>query len=278
MDCLKLYVRTTIKNFSMNLYHLDCLKLVSPLAEKVVGHCLLVQTTGKLILIDVGIGLLDTAYPEKRIGTPLIEMAGFRFDASLTAWRQIENLGLNPANVTDCIISHLDPDHIGGLADFPNATLHVSEEEFQNFYSGNPRYLALQLEHHPPVVTYKPTENKWFDFEARKVDLGPGLELYLVPLFGHTLGHCGVALQHNGSWLFYIADAYYMREELGEEPHPVKELAEMQADSNTLRLDTLQTIKTFIKNHPEVPVFSYHDSTELAAFEASQSWVDVKQP
>lgn len=119
------------------IYHLNCVKIVSPINDNVCGHCLLVKENDKLILIDTGIGLLDTLNPTERIGQQLIDIVGYHFDENQTAVRRIENLGLNPKNVTDCVISHLDNDHIGGLADFPEATVHVSIEELDNFNSGN---------------------------------------------------------------------------------------------------------------------------------------------
>ena len=123
-------------------------------------------------------------------------------------------MGLNPKNVTDCIISHLDNDHIGGLADFPNATVHVGLEEFENFNSDNPRYLKIPLAHTPTIKTYGKSDLNWFGFEARKVNVNIDTKIYLVPLFGHTLGHCGVALNLDNRWLLYVGDAYYLKAEL----------------------------------------------------------------
>jgi len=60
----------------------------------------------------------------------------------------------------------LDNDHIGGLADFPNATVHVGIEEFENYNSGNPRYLKIPLSYNPTIETYKKTNFNWFGFEA----------------------------------------------------------------------------------------------------------------
>lgn len=248
------------------IQHLNCVKIVSPINENVCGHCLLIKEGDKLILVDTGIGLLDTQKPLERIGQQLIDLAGYRFDENLTAIRQIERLGLDPGNLTDCIISHLDNDHIGGLADFPNATVHVATEELENFNSGNPRYLQTPLAHKPVMKTYGPSGNNWFGFEARRIDVAIGTEIFLVPLFGHTLGHCGVAIKTENNWLFYIADAYYMRIELKDEKHPVNELAKLRADNNDLRLTTLDNIRRFINEHPEIDVFGYHDIEEFKLY------------
>ncbi len=245
------------------IHHLNCVKIVSPINDNVCGHCLLIQENDHLILVDTGIGLLDTQHPAERIGQQLIEIVGYRFDESRTALKQIEKLGLDPAKVTDCIISHLDNDHIGGLADFSDATVHVGMEELENYNSDNPRYLKTPLSHQPTIRTYHKTDLSWFGFEARKINADFETEIFLIPLFGHTTGHCGVALQVDNKWLFYIADAYYMRVELTDNNHPVNELATMRADDNAARMATVDKIRKLMDEHPEIEVFGYHDIEEF---------------
>ena len=245
----------------IQIHHLNCVRIVTPVNDNVCGHCLLIQENDKLILIDTGIGLLDIQQPLERIGQQLIDMVGYRFDENQTAIRQIEKLGLDPEKVTDCVISHLDNDHIGGLADFPNAVVHVGLEEYESYNSGNPRYLKTPLSHNPTIKTYGKSGLEWFGFEARKVETET--EIFLIPLFGHTLGQCGVAVKTESGWLFYIGDAYYMRIELTDSNHPVNQLAQMRAEDNNLRLSNLDEIKKLIANHPEVKVFGYHDIEEF---------------
>lgn len=248
------------------IHHLNCVTIATPINDNVCGHCLLLNENDKLVLIDTGIGLLDTLNPAERIGQELIDLVGYRFDENQTAVRQIEKLGLDPENVTDCIISHLDNDHIGGLADFPKATVHVSVEELDNFNSGNPRYLKLPLAHNPTIKTYGKSDTDWFGFEARKVVVDIEAEIFLVPLFGHTLGQCGVALKTDSKWILYVADAYYMRVELRDDQHPVNELAKIRADDNDLRIATLDRIRKLVNNHPEIEVFGYHDIEEFKLY------------
>lgn len=249
------------------IHHLNCVKIVSPVNDNVCGHCLLIEENDKLILIDTGIGLLDIQKPLERIGQQLIDIVGYSFNENQTAIRQIEKLGLNPEKVTDCVISHLDNDHIGGLADFPNATVHVGIEEYENFNSGNPRYLKTPLAHNPTIKTYGKSDFNWFGFEARKVITNTETEIFLVPLFGHTSGHCGVVIKTDNKWMFYIADAYYMRLELNDSEHPVNQLAKMRADNNDLRLNSLDKIRNLINEHPEIAVFGYHDIEEFKLYE-----------
>lgn len=249
-----------------NLHHLNCVRIISPVNDNVCGHCLLLQEQGKLILIDTGIGLLDTLMPEERIGRPLIDLVGYSFNEEQTAFRQIEKLGLDPGMVTDCVISHLDNDHIGGLADFPKASVHVGVEEFENYRSGNPRYLEAPLAHHPIIKTYPRSNDSWFGFEARKVDIDIDTDIYLIPLFGHTLGHCGIALRTDNNWIFYVGDAYYMRIELSDATHPVNQLAKARAENDTLRIQTLDKIKNLMHQQPNIEVFGYHDIEEFYTY------------
>ncbi len=229
-----------------------------------IGHCLLIQENEKLILIDAGIGLLESKEPEKRLGKELIEVTGFEFEENLTAIRQIEKLGLNSNNVENIICSHLDPDHIGGLADFPKAKVHVSKEEYESFKSGNERYLQQQLSHNPDLELYETDDAEWFGLSARKVNLNTQTEVFLIPLFGHTLGHCGIAIKTNNKWTFYVGDAYYLRAELEDKNHPVDQLATIRAFDNQLRLESLETVRGVIRKYGnQMEYFGYHDPTEF---------------
>jgi glyoxylase-like metal-dependent hydrolase (beta-lactamase superfamily II) len=252
-----------------NIFHLNCVKIIPPTNREIVvpGHCLLLEENDRLVLVDTGIGLKDIENPLERLGDENLNGSGIQLDEALTAFHQIKKLGFNPEQVTDCIISHCDVDHTGGLADFPQAKLHLGIEEYENFCregETSPRYSPSHLSHHPPIKTYSETTNDWFGFEARKIELNSEIEAFLIPLFGHTHGHCGIALQHYNKWLFYVGDAYYLRIELTDETHWVNGLAEARAENNGLRKESLDKIKKLVKNHPEIEVFCYHDAEELS--------------
>ncbi|NIG54770.1 MBL fold metallo-hydrolase [Chitinophaga sp. Cy-1792] len=247
----------------IKIHHLNCVDILSPRGDSAIGHCLLLETNERLILIDTGIGLLDTQQPELRIGQDYIDMVGYRFNEDWPAFRQIERLGLNPALVTDCVISHLDNDHIGGLADFPDAVVHIGSEEMENFETGNLRYLKTPLAHNPKIITYGTSADKWFGFEARKIDISIDTNIFLIPLFGHTAGHCGVAIAHEGQWIFYVGDAYYLRVELTDLHHPIHFLTKRNADNDDLRAATLEKIRVLASQHPEIMMYGYHDITEF---------------
>ena len=98
-----------------NIHHINCGSLqVSP-NTKASCHCLLLEDKDGLALVDTGIGLLDVQQPLERIGQPLIDMAGFQFHEEDTAVRQVEKRGFRTTDVTHVVLSHCDPDHVGGL-------------------------------------------------------------------------------------------------------------------------------------------------------------------
>ena len=248
----------------MKIHHLNCGILHAPPNPQAACHGLLLESDGGLVLVDTGIGLHDIAHPLERIGQPAIDAAGFQFLDSLTAARQIERLGFRTTDVTDIILTHGDPDHAGGLADFPAAAVHVSEEEHARLGAGHWRYSSAQFVHRPRWVIHPRSDARWFGLEARPLPLSLGLEVHLIPLFGHTLGHCGVAARVKEKWLLHAGDAYYLRVELSTDDHPVSALASARADDDALRRASLAELRRLTRSHSsEVEMFGYHDFTEF---------------
>jgi len=248
------------------IHHINCGTLLVPSYPTVVCHCLLLQDGDRLALVDAGIGLHDVRNPTERLGQPLIDMAGFQFNELDTAVRRIETAGLSPGDVGHIVLTHGDPDHVGGLADFPNAQVHVSEVEHAHIAGGHWRYVPMQFAHGPSWKNCGRSARKWFGLEARPVEIGFSSEVLLIPLFGHTLGHCGVAVQQGNKWLLHVGDAYYLRVELTTDDHPVSLLAAQRADDDTQRRSSLEQLRRLVHDHgDEVDVIGYHDLSELPA-------------
>ena len=249
----------------MEIYHINCVEIESPLGSA-IGHCLLLEEDDKLVLVDCGIGLKEVKNPDERLGREYIDETGYVLREERTAFQQIQESSFRPNQVEHIICSHLDPDHIGGAADFPGATMHISREEYDAFHRGNERYLPQQLGHNPALRLYSESESDWFGLESRKIKIEFAPDIYLIPLPGHTEGHCGVAIQQNEGWLFYVGDAYYLRAELDHPHHPVDQLAVMRAEDNEQRLKSLNKVRNLLSNHPEIVHFGYHDSEEFEIF------------
>ncbi|HQZ64721.1 MAG TPA: MBL fold metallo-hydrolase [Planctomycetaceae bacterium] len=246
------------------IHHINCGTLIVSGYPTVVCHCLLLEDETGLALVDTGIGLLDLKNPVERLGQELIDAAGFQFNEPDTAVRQIESLGLKTDDVKHIVLTHGDPDHVGGLADFPNAQVHVAEEELANVSSGHWRYVPRQFEHNPNWKTYGRSERKWFGLEARPIALSFSSDVLLIPLFGHTLGHCGVAIQQGDHWLLHVGDAYCLRAELTDDNHPVSAFAAQRADDDQLRRSSLSEVRRLFLDHgDEIEMIGYHDISEL---------------
>ena len=215
----------------------------------------------RIALVDTGIGRHDIADPFTRIGLDAIVAAGFQFLPAVTAASQIEMFGFNLEAVTDIVLTRGDPDHVGRLADFPHAAVHISAEELTNMQSRNPRYSVSQFSHGPKWEVYSNDDSTVFDLKSRSVQTSLDIDIRLVPLFGHTHGHCGVAVLIDDSWTLHAGDAYYLRAELTDENHPINELATIRADNDELRRRSLMALRAL--NRREVRLFGYHDTSEL---------------
>src|SRR6478609_10642819 len=93
-----------------------------------VAHCLLVERPDGLLLVDTGFGSADVADP-RRLGQPFRAIVRPELLPAETALAQVTALGYAAADVTDIALTHLDLDHVGGLADFPTARVHVFADE-----------------------------------------------------------------------------------------------------------------------------------------------------
>lgn len=86
----------------------------------------------------------------------------------------------------------------------------------------------------------------------------------LIPLFGHTFGHCGVAVRQGERWVLHVGDAYYLRGELDRDEHPISGLAAAMADDNRLRLESVRRLRRLAREHNgDIELFGYHDFSEF---------------
>jgi glyoxylase-like metal-dependent hydrolase (beta-lactamase superfamily II) len=171
--------------------------------------CLLIETEQGLVLVDTGLGREDyTRQPA--ILRVFRAVTIVPLDAGAAIMRQIARLGHKPQDVRHIVLTHMHFDHCGGLPDFPHATVHVHRREYAAFI-GRRRawmevaYVRRHIAHQPRFELYEDTGERWFDWPAIRLPFQP--EMWLVPLFGHTRGHCGVAMRTEGGWLFHSGDA-----------------------------------------------------------------------
>lgn len=193
-------------------------RFVIPELAKVPCLCLLIEAGKRLMLVDAGLGVQDSLEPG-RLGPGNILLKAVP-DREETAVRKVEGMGYRREDVTDIICTHLDRDHAGGLSDFPNARVHVLAAELEaascpGSFAERERYRKMQFVHGPVWVTYDSTSpDKWFGLECIRGLDGLPDEIALVPLPGHTKGHCGVAVNTGSGWLLHCGDTFYVKAEL----------------------------------------------------------------
>ena len=185
-------------------------------------HSVIFQVGERVILLDTGFGTREMQDPNRLLGEDALFKLGIMVDMRLTALERLRSRGVRPEQVTDIILTHLDNDHAGGLHDFPNATVHLSEEELASYDGTRPRgpYKPYQLSHLTKFKTYGKTDETWFGCEARSLQLSNDLEAKLIPLPGHTMGHCGVAYREEGRWSLHAGDAYFDSKVIFWSRHP----------------------------------------------------------
>jgi glyoxylase-like metal-dependent hydrolase (beta-lactamase superfamily II) len=244
---------------------------------KLVCHVLLIEGPDGLTLLDTGFGTADVDQAT-RMDRRFTLLSRPVLDETETAVAQLRALGFGPADVRHIVLTHLDIDHGGGLPDFPQAQVHLWSRELQTME--NPpkrerlRYSIARSHwaHGPSWVTHDPGGDEWFGFESVRILPDSAIEILLVPLPGHTLGHTGVALRQDDQWLLHCGDAYFIQGDI-ETPRNCPAGLRVyqnviQADSR-LRHQNLDRLRDLASRHTsEVSLICSHDPALLERAQA----------
>jgi glyoxylase-like metal-dependent hydrolase (beta-lactamase superfamily II) len=161
-------------------------------------NAFLINTGTKLVLVDTGAGNL--------FGPTLGKL-----QANLKA------AGYQPEQIDDVLITHLHPDHLGGLVAgdkraFPNATLHLAKAEADFWLSADnmkkaPADAQPMFQQATAMLTPYSTADKFKPFEA-DAELVPGIKTVATP--GHTPGHTVYAVESKGQKLMLWGDIMHL--------------------------------------------------------------------
>lgn len=240
-------------------------------------HCLLIETDRGLVLVDTGYGTKDVDHPHRRMSDFLMQLTRPQLRPDETAVAQVRALGFDPKDVRHIVVTHLDFDHAGGLEDFPDATVHVTAREKEvadqgrgGAFVGDKRYRRQQWNGIDRWQLYPFGGGEpWFGFDAVRDLKGLPPEILLVPLAGHTWGHSGVAVREDGGkWLFYAADAYFFRGEIGSEryqcPPGLRGYQRLMNVDATARIANQQRVRRLSIEHAnDLRIFCAHDPVEF---------------
>lgn len=259
----------------MKIHHLNCGSMY-PIgaADGLVCHVLLLETEGGLVLVDAGLGLLDAAEPGRRFG-PSRAFVRPAFDVREAAIVQVQRLGFNPRDVRHILLTHYDADHVGGIADFPWAAVHLTSAEA--FACRHPktlvergRYRPATREHGPQLVEHAPhTSESWRGFPAATAlsDIADGIVLVSLP--GHTRGHAAYALDAGDRWIFHTGDAFYHHGQIdgqGGAPWSLRLMERVIAhDWTRVKANHERLSALHAERSPDLAIVNAHDPSMLEA-------------
>lgn len=258
----------------MKVHHLNCGTMNSPGTAPMVCHVMLLETGNGLALVDAGFGTQDCRDP-KRVG-PFRHVIRPVFQQSETALRQLEKLGFSASDVRHIVLTHFDFDHIGGLADFPHALVHVTADEARGAvhaptFRERLRFRSVQWAHGPKLVEHGAGGESWRGFASAKHldEIGDGV--VLVPMPGHTRGHAAVAVDNGDRWILHCGDTFYHPGTLNRSkvPFVLRATEELVAfDRKQLHANQERLAQLYERRDPDLLIVCAHDPDLLEQAQA----------
>jgi glyoxylase-like metal-dependent hydrolase (beta-lactamase superfamily II) len=240
---------------------------------RLIAHCLLVETERDgLVLIDTGFGTRDVD-GHTNLSRSFRALCGPVLSHDETAVAQVQALGYSPGDVEHIVVTHLDIDHAGGLADFPHAKVHLHAREHaaamaRKSLKERERYITAQWAHGPKWEVYSEDGDTWRGLPAITKLRGVDADIGILPMHGHTRGHSAVTVKTRDRWLVHAGDAYFHRTSIeGNERVPLG-LAAFERAVETVgaqRRASLAAIRQLCASYRDLDVFCAHDEREYTA-------------
>jgi len=225
-----------------------------------------------LVLFDTGqdrASVTDPHYfPRGIVGFFYRRLARFAIGPGDTLTAQLAALGYQAEDVTMAILSHLHQDHIGGIAELPNAEILVSARDWSAIDSPRAALEGVMADHVrvpgvryrvvdiPPVADDAVTDQAMDAAVApftHALDLRGDGSLLLLPTPGHSPGSMSLLVRAEGlPPLLMVGDLTYDVESLAGEHLPG--VGEQKA-----MLASTRAVLGLRKRHPDLVVLAAHD-------------------
>ncbi len=249
----------------------------------IVCHCLLIESSEGLVLVDSGLSTADLDPRRTRIPSFLRASLRPKLDPSQSALHQIRALGFSAKDVRHIVLTHLDFDHAGGISDFPDASVHVFADELRASEAPDWRekqpYLGHCWTHGVHWQEHALCGESFHGFEAVRALSRKETDILLVPVRGHTRGHVAVAVRQGEHYLVHCGDAYFHRDEMNDPPAcPVgpEDFQSLLAPDDGLRRRNQARLRALRQlAGSRLTLFSAHDPVELARMQQASSEPDA---
>ena len=180
----------------------------------------LIEHRNGLVLFDTGIDpavQFDKNYIKQAIGRFLLSrIFKFHLQESDRIDHVLAEAGVSVSDIRTAVISHLHFDHVGGIAQIPQADLLVSEREWAILSEPRPEQEWILREHIEiqgakwQQITFQPTDDPLFEeFDGIHDVMGDG-SMVLLPTPGHTAGSMSMLVRQDG-WepILLVGDLTY---------------------------------------------------------------------
>lgn len=137
--------------------------------------------------------------------------------------RMLAELGVGPDAITDIFVTHAHFDHMGSIAEFPNANLHIQKSELLSWYEAialPPRFGYLTAIIDPDTLRAAldaSVEHRVSLIDGDKDDVLPGIHVRLGS--GHTIGQQFVIVQSARGRLVISGDCVYSTRQITGHKH-----------------------------------------------------------